>query len=157
MLINFILFTILIAVIINSNKSNSVIIIAILVTFFISSIIILFFMNWLLNRIVFSHFYLINKSKGVEILNIISEKFNIEIKKLEGNIYYSSYKVKRMGNLYEKELLFIIEDKSFFFNAKYKSDLIFLYKEDVIEKYLKKILSENSTHNSIENSTNISN
>lgn len=94
-IVNFALFTILMSILIGSDKKENTIVIVVLSAFVLNSFLILFFLNWLLRRNVFCDFYLNDRKTGLEILDSISQKIKIPIQNVEGGIFYASYTYKK--------------------------------------------------------------
>lgn len=144
-IINFSIFAIFSGLLITSDNNENLIILLLILLFMVNSLLILFLINWVLRRVVFCDFYLNDNISGVEVLNLVSKELKISLSNIEGNIYYMSYvQSKIFGNNLVKDVFFIIEGKRILLNIRNRNDSIFIYKEDYIEKNIKKILNANS-------------
>ena len=91
--------------------------------------------------------YIIKKDYSpLNIINEIENKLKISVKNNEENIFYTSYKQKRnfFNDFEEKEVFFIILGQKILLNIRYKNESVFIYKNDEIERGIKRILLQYS-------------
>lgn len=101
-------------------------------------------MNILSNKLTFENYYLKEKGTGLNVIDRIERNTGLKIQKLEEEIFYTSYKQKRLLDNPIKEVIFVIYKNRILLNIQNKQESGLLYTTDSIEKKIREILSESS-------------
>gem|GEM_PF-5615141 len=142
-ILNMSIYTLATSLFINS-KTNAEIIGSTLIIFFISSLFLIILMNILSNKLTFENYYLKEKGTGLNVIDRIERNTGLKIQKLEEEIFYTSYKQKRLLDNPIKEVIFVIYKNRILLNIQNKQESGLLYTTDSIEKKIREILSESS-------------
>lgn len=143
---NFVLFAVFLSVYRDNNVIDRKFIISLFFLFLTNISLIFFYFNWISKRLIFKQYIIKKDYSPLNIINEIENKLKISVKNNEENIFYTSYKQKRnfFNDFEEKEVFFIILGQKILLNIRYKNESVFIYKNDEIERGIKRILLQYS-------------